>query len=183
MKHLGTKTLESKRLILRAMRMEDAPTMYENWAKDEEVTKYLTWPPHESVEVSQSVLADWISQYENPDYYQWGITMKEQGDEVIGTIGGVGKDDCTQMITIGYCIGRNWWHQGIVSEALALVMQYLFKEVGMNRIEAMHDVLNPNSGKVMQSCGMKYEGTLRQGNYSNQGIGDYAMYAKLASDE
>lgn len=66
------------------------------------------------------------------------------------------------MAHIGYCIGEKWWHQGITSEALQHVINFLIDEVGMNRIEAVHDSQNPNSGKVMKKCGMKYEGTLRQ---------------------
>ena len=59
MNHQGTKTIETERLILRRFTMEDAPAMYRNWASDPEVTKYLTWPAHSSVEVSQQVLRDW----------------------------------------------------------------------------------------------------------------------------
>lgn len=183
MKHLGTKRIETKRLVLRALRIEDAPAMYGNWANDAEVTKFLTWPPHESVEITKEVLAGWISQYQKSDYYQWAISLKDGKDEVIGTIGAVEKDDRIQMVNIGYCLGKSWWNQGIMSESLQAIIDFFFDEVGMNRIEARHDVSNPNSGKVMLGCGMKYEGTIRQADYNNQGICDCALYAKLASDE
>ena len=58
MKHLGTKVLETKRLILRPFTISDAPAMYKNWASDDEVTKFLTWPSHASVQVSEEVIAD-----------------------------------------------------------------------------------------------------------------------------
>ena len=54
--HKGTQTIETPRLILRKARMEDAEPMFRNWANDTEVTKYLTWPPHENIEVTKSVL-------------------------------------------------------------------------------------------------------------------------------
>ena len=60
MKPMGTKTLETDRLILRKFTPEDAEDMYENWASDPEVTKYLTWPVHTSVDVTKKLLEIWV---------------------------------------------------------------------------------------------------------------------------
>lgn len=182
MKHLGTRTLETDRLILRRFTMEDADAMYRNWASDPEVTKYLTWPYHKSVEISRYVLTEWTGQYDKDDYYQWAITLKEHGDEPIGSIAVVHKDDSIEMVHIGYCIGTSWWKQGITSEALVALIKYFFEEVGMNRIESRHDPRNPNSGKVMLKCGLKYEGTKREADWNNQGRCDCAYYAILKKD-
>lgn len=181
MKHLGTKQLETDRLILRRFRLDDAEAMYRNWASDPEVTKFLTWPTHSGVEVSAMVLTDWVQGYEKPNYYQWAIVPKELG-EPIGSLAAVGFKDDLAIAHIGYCIGKPWWHQGIMSEALSAVMDYLFDEVGVNRIEAVHDPNNPHSGGVMRKCGMTYEGTLRQSSRNNQGICDACWYAILAKD-
>ena len=181
MKHLGTKDLETPRLILRRFTVEDAAAMYENWASDDDVTKFLTWPTHRSVDVSRMVLADWVAYYEKPDFYQWAIVLKELG-QPIGSIGTVELDDRAQRAHIGYCIGKNWWHRGITPEALRAVQDYLFDEVGVNRVDSIHDPRNPNSGAVMRKCGMKYEGTLRQSDWNNQGICDACWYALLASE-
>ena len=81
---------------------------------------------------------------------------------------------------MGYCIGRRWWRQGITSEALACVIQFLIRDVGMRRVDAMHDVENPNSGAVMRKCGMRLEGTMRQVAVNNLGIRDVCWYAILA---
>ena len=59
MKHLGTKRIETERLILRKFTIEDAEDMFKNWASDNEVTKYLTWPAHSSLEVSKEVISMW----------------------------------------------------------------------------------------------------------------------------
>lgn len=69
MKHCGTKKLETNRLVLRRYVNEDALAMYKNWASDDEVTKFLTWPTHSSQEVSQSVTEDWVKQYSDESYY------------------------------------------------------------------------------------------------------------------
>lgn len=182
MKHLGTKYIETNRLILRQFKEADAQAMYRNWASDTEVTKFLTWPAHKSVEVSESVLKDWIEGYSNDDFYQWAIVPKENGDDPIGSISVVHGDDKIKMAHIGYCIGRKWWHQGITSEALAAIIHFLIMEVGVNRVESRHDPHNPNSGYVMKKCGMKYEGTMREADWNNQGICDFSEYAILAKE-
>lgn len=181
MRHIGTKTLETSRLVLRRFTLEDAQAMYDNWASDPEVTRYLTWPAHGSVDVSKMVLADWVRDYEKDDNYQWAIELKELG-QPIGSISVVSHNDKAQLAHIGYCIGRSWWRQGIMTEALQAVMDFLFEEVGVNRIESRHDPRNPGSGRVMDKCGMQYEGLLRQSDWNNQGICDAVWYGLLRSE-
>ncbi len=181
MKHLGTKEIRTERLILRRFTLEDAEPMYHNWASDGEVTKYLTWAAHSDIETTRKVLKLWLAGYEKPAFYQWAIVPKNFG-EPIGTISAVDVNDKKQSVEIGYCIGRQWWHQGIVSEALAAVLDYFLNQVGANRVAARHDTANPHSGMVMQKCGMQYEGTLRQADWNNQGICDCSYYSVLAAD-
>lgn len=119
--------------------------------------------------------------YKNDDFYQWAIVLKEI-DEPIGSISVVGKDEKVNSVHIGYCIGRKWWNQGIVTEAFLAVIRFLFEEVKVNRIDARHDTNNPASGRVMEKCGLKYEGTLRQADFNNQGIDDVSVYSILASE-
>lgn len=178
MKHCGTQTLETERLILRRFTVEDAAAMYRNWASDDEVTKYMTWPAHTSEEVTQSLLQEWVERYADETCYQWAIVLKEIG-EPVGSISVVSMKESLGIMDVGYCIGKRWWHQGITSEALKAVMNFLFDTVGANRIEAQHDPKNPNSGKVMQKCGMQYEGTQRSAGWNNQGICDLCCYALL----
>ena len=179
--HKGTKTLETPRLILRRACIEDAQAMYQNWASNPEVTKFLTWQPHASVEVTQKRLAIWLTEYDKNNYYQWMIVPKSLG-QPIGSISVVRQNDDVAEAEIGYCIGKAWWHQGIMTEALTAVTEYLFEEVGMNRVAARHDPNNPHSGGVMRKCGMKYEGTHRACDRNNQGICDAAQYAILRSE-
>ena len=179
--HKGTQTIETSRLILRRAVRDDAEPMFRNWASDPEVTKYLTWPTYEKVETAHQILDLWASEYEKPNYYQWMIVLKELG-EPIGSISVVRQNDRVEEAEIGYCIGSRWWHKGIMTEALTAVIEYLFTEVGMNRVAARHDPNNPHSGGVMRKCGMKYEGTHRACDRNNQGICDAAQYAILRSE-
>lgn len=181
MNHLGTKVLETERLILRPFVWEDHEAMYRNWESDPEVTKYLRWSHYTSLEDVGPVLQEWIDSYAKPDFYQWAIVPKAVG-EPIGSISVVGYDDRIGQPEIGYCIGKPWWRQGFTSEALTAVIDFLIGEVGAARVESWHDPRNSNSGAVMKKCGMTYEGTLRQADYNNQGICDACVYAILAED-
>lgn len=182
MKHCGTQTLETERLILRRFTVRDADAMFTNWASDPEVTRYLTWPAHAGVETSRAVLADWTAAYAQESCYQWAIVLKDRADEPIGSIGAVDVSDDIAAVQIGYCLGRRWWHQGIMSEALGAVMDFFFDAVGCNRVACRHDPRNPHSGMVMQKCGMKYEGTQRSADRNNQGICDTSWYALLKDE-
>ena len=177
--HKGTQTITTERLVLRRFRQEDADAMFHNWASDDEVTRYMTWPSHTELAISQWVVNDWVASYEKADYYQWAIEFDGQA---IGSIAVVDHRDDIARATVGYCIGKPWWYKGIMPEALKAVMNYLFDEVGMNRVEACHDPNNPNSGKVMARCGMKYEGMHRQSGRNNQGVCDEVFYALLKSE-
>lgn len=182
MKNCGTQRIETDRLILRRYKIEDADAMYKNWASDSEVTKFLTWQPHSSVEVSRSIIEDWLKKYSDEKYYHWAIVLKDNGNEPIGGISVVHMNEDISMVHIGYCLGRAWWRRGIMSEALKAVTNFMFDTVEVNRVESRHDPRNPNSGKVMQKCGMKYEGTLRSADRNNQGICDACYYALLRSE-
>ena len=157
MEHKGTKTIETDRLILRKFCAEDINAAYANWTSDEKVTEFLRWRTHTSVEITETVIRDWIKESEKPDFYQWAIVLKSI-NEPIGTISVVDKNDDLNILHIGYCIGSKWWHKGITSEAFSAIIPYLFNEVGANRIESQHDPHNPHSGNVMKKCGLIYEG-------------------------
>ena len=181
MQKTGTKTLETARLILRRFSPEDAGYMYQNWAADPEVTKFLTWPCHASPEATRALLENWERQYENGSYFSWAIESKDV-HQPIGSIAVMKLDEQIDSAEIGYCLSRKYWGQGIMPEALIAVMHYLFEEVGLNRISAVHDVKNPKSGRVMEKAGLKYEGTLRQASKNNQGICDIVLRAALRNE-
>lgn len=152
--------LEDDMIRLRAFARADAPAMFRNWASDDEVTRYLRWPSHRSVADTELVVDGWAAQAAleagEPlaDLPTWAIELKELG-EPVGSIAVVGWDDAHEAAEVGYCVGRAWWHRGIASRALALVLGRLLGELGVPRVEAVHDAHNPRSGLVMQRCGMR----------------------------
>ncbi|MCR5653562.1 MAG: GNAT family N-acetyltransferase [Ruminococcus sp.] len=180
MNKLGTKTLETERLILRKFDTNDAQPMFRNWASNPNVTKYLTWQPYDNVDGVREYIEFVINQYDGA-HFDWMIELKEI-NEPIGTIGVVKYDDSINSAHIGYCLSENYWHKGIMTEAFKRVIKFLFEEVGVNRIESTHDTNNPNSGMVMKKCGLQYEGTHRQAGFNNQGVIDTAFYAILKED-
>ncbi len=181
MEHKGTVTQETPRLLLRAFQKEDIAAVYRNWTSDSAVTEFLRWPTHSDISVTERVVGSWIEDYKNPEFYQWAIVLKEI-NEPIGTISVVDKNEKTDTVHIGYCIGSKWWHKGYTSEAFTAIIPFLFDAVKAQRIESQHDPNNPYSGNVMTKCGLLYEGTLRKADWSNKGIVDAALYALLAED-
>ncbi len=182
MKHAGTQELTTNRLTLRPFTANDTQAMYDNWASDSRVTRFLRWTPHTDPGVTRVILTEWIAKYENPSFYHWAIVPLAGKGDPIGAISVVSQDENTKKAHIGYCLSASYWHQGIMSEALAAVIDFLFTHTGFNRIESQHDPNNPHSGMVMEKCGLQYEGTQRSADYSNQGICDAACYGILRED-
>ena len=181
MEHRGTAVLETERMILRKFSMSDAEAAFKNWTSSDTVTKFLRWETHADISVTRDYIADLLGQYDKPDCYDWVITLKETG-EPIGSIGAVDVKEEIGAVEVGYCIGEAWWRHGYTSEALTAVIRFFFEEVEANRVWSEHDVNNPNSGKVMEKCGLKYEGTLRQADRNNTGLCDTAVYGILAEE-
>ena len=181
MKHMGTQKIETERLILRKFKLDDAEHMFKNWANDISVTKYLTWPPHDNIETTVKLLTLWIPLYKNNNYYQWCIELKETS-QAIGSISAVNVFEETDTVEIGYCIGRQHWNKGFTSEALSAIIKFFFDMAGVNRVQANHDINNPNSGRVMARCGLKHEGTLIQAARNQQGLCDICVYGLVKRD-
>ena len=181
MQNKGTKTLETERLILRQFCHDDAEAMFCNWACDPQVTEFLTWIPHKDVQVTKNLLDNWIAQYSNPSFYNWVIEYKDI-KEIVGNISVIKLDEKIEAAEIGYCMGKLWWGQGIMPEALKEVITYLLHEVGLNRIAACHDSNNPKSGRAMVKAGMRLEGVLRSAAINKHGIYDKVWYSVLKSD-
>ena len=178
--HKGTQTIYTERLVLRRFTVDDAQAMYDNWANDERVSRFLSWSPHKSSEETKQLLEGWCDAYKNDTTYNWAM---EYDGTVIGSISVVEIKERHERAEIGYCMGYAYWNKGIMSEAAKAVIDYLFMEVGVNRIDISHAVKNPASGRVAQKCGLTYEGTKREFFKTSSGeFLDISYYGILRSE-
>lgn len=130
MNHLGTVIIETERLVLRRFDESDVEAMFHNWASNDEVTKYLTWPTHSSIEITKRVLEEWMKSYNDSKYYHWAIVPKGNDNNPVGSISVVHMNEDIGMMHIGYCIGEKYWKQGITSEAFEGVISFCLRRLG-----------------------------------------------------
>ena len=159
MKDLGTLTIETDRLILRKITIEDAIDMYNNWCKEDLVSKYVPWSTHKDVEETKTIISKWIEEYKNEHTYNWIVVLKEN-NEPIGTISVTKRYIEHKTCEIGYVYGSKYWSKGYGTEALKAVINYLINDVGFSCIQSCHIDVNPASGKVMEKSGMILDGVL-----------------------
>ena len=173
--------LETKRLFLRRLTLNDAPDIFE-YARDPEVPEHMTWEPHPNVETTREFLNMVLSNYDDPEtgIWTWGIVLKETG-RAIGACSIFGRRQ-NMRAEIGYWIGRPYWGQGLVPEAVRAMFKVGFEYMGLNRIEARCFPENAASARVMEKCGMTYEGTLREHMLVKGVYTDCKMYSILRRD-
>ena len=182
LRDVGTRPLQTQRLTLRAFRYADAQAMYDHWASDARVTQYVTWQPHQSVKDTQSLLDRWVADYDIPHTYRWAIE-RQSDQRLIGVIDVVRFDAALSAAEIGYCSDPSTWGEGLMTEALVAVIDYLFTAVRVRRIHARHDVNNPASGRVMAKAGLHFEGILKASFADKEGhLRDMAHYALIKEE-
>lgn len=188
MKHLGTQVLGTDRLLLRPFQKGDAQMMYDNWASDDEVTRYLLWSTHENVEETEEAIESWEKLYEKKNYYHWAIVHKESG-QVIGSTVLFDFRPCWWLpfkkhsAEVGYCLGRKWWKQGIAQEAVSAILEYAFVTLSLKQMVARHDHRNPASGQVMQRLGMTHTHFRRSAERGRDGKWIDCDYYKLRRNQ
>lgn len=150
--------IESERLLLRKPRLEDARAIFESWAQDQDVTRYLTWRPHERIEQTQEFIRGCLRAWEGETRFPYMITLKETG-EVIGMIDP--RIEGPKM-GIGYGAARAHWGKGYVTEATRAIIDWAFQQPSMYRVYATTDIENVASRRVLEKLGMQCEGILRK---------------------
>jgi ribosomal-protein-alanine N-acetyltransferase len=153
-------TLETDRLILRAMRVSDAADMYA-YACRPSVTEYLTWDPHQSVDVTREYLVYVGQRYRTGDFYDWSILCKEDG-RMIGTCGFTSFNCPADSGEIGYVLSPAYQGRGLATEAVRRVLRFGFEELSLHRIEAHFIQGNEASRRLMERVGMTFEGFARE---------------------
>ena len=158
MKYVPFRTLETPRLILRDIRMEDIQEYYERLFSDGDVCRYLLFDPHQDIGESYEQIQSILQQYEEGKFYRWGITEKGD-DSLIGIIGLVRIEEETSQCSFAYLLGCDYWNRGYGTEVLKEVIRFAFEELELKRIVADHMAENPASGAVMRKVGMTHIGT------------------------
>jgi ribosomal-protein-alanine N-acetyltransferase len=173
-------TLETERLILRKMTLDDAEAIFE-YASDPEVSRYVIWETHRSIEDSRAFLELVVQKYESGDEPDWGIVYK--GDRrLVGACGIVSWEPDHARAEVGYALSRDYWGRGLMAEAVGAMIRFGFEKMGLNRLEARCIVENTASAKVMEKAGMTYEGTLRQRESIKGAYRDIKVYSILSSE-
>ena len=162
-----TRNIETERLLLRRLEIDDYEEMYNTWENDARVTKYLTWEPHKNKEETKQLVEYWIKEYDKDYTYRWLVTLKDT-KKIIGLIDVINKSINEMTCELGYCYGYNYWNHGYATEALKAVIEYLHKE-GFPVVYAEYLKSNPASGRVMAKAGMVYEATLKSRTINKEG--------------
>ena len=144
--------LLTERLRLRYITEADTRRIFDCWASDPEVTKFLTWDVHTNLGQTEGYMNYVLSEYKKEDAYRWGIELKETG-ELIGMIDVVGYEDGAPAV--GYCSGRAYWGNGYMTEALKAVTAALFED-GFDTVKICAADENTGSNRVIQKCGFDY---------------------------
>ena len=170
--------LETERLLLRRMRQDDAQDMFA-YASDPEVTRYVLFDTHRSVEDSEVFLRFAVEGYERGDFGGWGVVLKDSG-AFIGTCGvDVNFAPEHDRAELGYVLSREHWGKGLMPEAVRAVIRFGFGRMELNRIQARCVAENTASARVMEKVGMTYEGTLRASEYIKGAFRDMKIYSIL----
>lgn len=152
--------LQTERLLLRKITMQDAEDMFA-YASDEDVSRYVTWDTHQTIEDSKGFIHFIEQQYDNGALAPWAIEDRES-DRMIGTVDFVIWKPQHQLAEIGYVLNKDYWGKGLMTEAAGELLRFGFMEMDLVRVQARCFAENIGSGRVMEKIGMTYEGTQRK---------------------
>lgn len=149
---------ETARLVLRPIADGDAGPIFEGYAQDAEVARFLVWRPHRSRADTDAYIARCLAK--RPDEARTYVLAGREDGAVRGAFD-LRRDDASRM-GFGYVLARRWWGRGLMPEALAAVADWALAQPGVFRISALCDVENRASARVMEKAGLAREGLLRR---------------------
>lgn len=148
-----------ERLILRELRLEDVVDVFEFTSQDE-VTEFLSWPPHKEKAVTLNFLESVVIKYSTEAPSQWGISLKGSG-KIVGISGFISLDSESGKGELAYLSSPNYAGLGYMTEANMLILNYAFETLQLNRVQAKSELNNIGSQRVLEKIGMKKEGTFK----------------------
>lgn len=173
-------SLETDRLRLRRLRLEDAPDVFA-YTSDPEVALYTSWDAHESIDVAENFVRWVTDRYARGQVAPWGVEHKDDG-KIIGTCGFGAWATHDARAEIAYALARPDWGRGYTTEAVRTVIDFGFRSMKLNRVYAHCVVENTGSWRVMEKAGMQREGVLRQHVWNKGTFCDVLLYGLLRQD-
>jgi ribosomal-protein-alanine N-acetyltransferase len=150
--------LETERLRLRKPALEDARVIFDKYAQDPKVTKYLTWHPNKSLEETGAFLRRCLDSWDEGKSFSWAIVRK-QDEELLGMI--ESRVDGHKW-ELGYVLACSYWGKGYMTEAVQRVIDWALQQKEIHRVWSVCDIDNTASARVMEKAGMVREGILRR---------------------
>ena len=160
MKHLGTVTLETERLILRKCMESDYKDSYKYCCSDPELCRLQGFGVHSSDEVTRRSFKEKEERYKiDPSYYEWAIVRKED-NQFMGEIVLVHYDEFNNDMELGYHLGKAFRGHGYMQEALNEIIRFAFEDLDLSEVYALILNDNINSQKVSKSGNLEYAETI-----------------------
>ncbi|QEN04968.1 N-acetyltransferase [Thiospirochaeta perfilievii] len=167
--------LKTDRLLLRPFSIEDSADFF-SISSDPMVTEFLTWGPHIHMEESlESIQTRFIN---NTNVF---CIEHRDDNKCIGCID-LRFDNTNKKVGFGYMLSQSYWGSGYMTETLKAVLDYIFSSFDINKVEASYYVGNPGSGRVMEKCGMVYEGTQKESLIIKNKFVDVVNYGLTKKD-
>lgn len=139
-------------------RPETPPAIFDGYARDPEVTRYLTWCPHRTIADTEAYIAGCLAM--RPDAARVYALTEHDGDMLLGGLHL--RRPAPHRVEFGYVLARPHWGRGLMTETLRAAAAWALAEPGVFRIGAVCDVDNPGSARVMEKTGLAREGLLRR---------------------
>lgn len=146
------------RLLLRTPVVEDAATIFTEYATDAEVSRYMTWTPHKSIETVRPFVEGVVERIRTGEEYSW-ILATPNNDTLLGMISTRVRG---HKADLGYVLAREHWNQGYMTEAITVVTQWLLARPEIFRVWAVCDTENPGSARALEKANFEREGILRR---------------------
>ncbi|WP_046174932.1 GNAT family N-acetyltransferase [Domibacillus indicus] len=172
--------LHTERLYLRKITEADSRRLFEIWS-DPEVTRFMNITNFTKEEQAKEMILLLNKLAAENRAIRFTI-IEKKSNLIIGSCGFNVLDRENARAEIGYDLARNFWGKAYASEAVSILEDYAFKELGLVRIEAKVEPENFNSIKVLEKSGFYFEGTLRKSEKVKGRFVDLNMYSKLSTD-
>lgn len=179
--NVGTHSIDTQRLLLRRFEYSDNASMRKYWVSDKNVQSMYREPVYTTESEVNELLDRYIGSYQNEDYYRWAIIDKSTS-ECIGQIAYYFVDSNNNYAEIEYCIGSAFQRNGFATEATKAVIKYGFNVMHLHKIQICSMTINDASIRVIEKCGFKYEGILRDCFYINEKYIGRAYFSLLRDE-